>query len=242
MARPAVVLLHGMFGSPDNWRACAERLRPNREVLVPELPVWDLPRSESGVAGLVSHLERFLEQERVGRAAFAGNSLGGHVALELALRRPERAAALVLTGSSGLFERGLASPPPRRPTRDWIRTKVREVFYHESHVTEALVDQIHKTVLDVRRVKKIVCMAKSAKRGNLSGMLHRIGCPVLLAWGREDLITPPEAALDFKRHIPHAELAFIGQCGHAPNIEQPQELSALMESFLDRHCPASAAS
>ena len=241
MAKPVLVLLHGMFGAADNWRECAGHLGGRWDVLVPELPVWDLSRAETCVHSLVAHVEGLLDSRGVARAALAGNSLGGHIALEMALRRPDRVEALVLMGSSGLFERGLEGQGPRRPTREWVRAKMHQVFFDERHVTEELVDQVHGTVLDPRRITKIVRMAKSAKQGNLSGLLHGIRCPVLLVWGEEDRITPCRSAHEFKRHIPHAELEFLSRCGHAPNIERPREVSALMEGFLARHCPLASA-
>lgn len=236
MTKPVLVLLHGMFGAAENWKSCAGLLSRNWEVRVPELPVWDMPRAETGVHSLVAHVERLLDRERIERAVLAGNSLGGHVALELALRRPDQVSALVLMGSSGLFERGLEGQAPRRPTREWVRAKMREVFFDEKHITEALLDEVHGTISDPFRIMKIIRMAKSAKQGNMAGVLHAIRCPVLLLWGEEDEITPAVSAHEFKRHIPHAELAFIQHCGHAPNIEHPQEVSALMEGFLARHC------
>jgi len=236
VTKPVLVLLHGMFGAAENWKSCVEHLSPNWEVLAPELPVWEMPRAETGVHSLVAHIENLMDQEGIERAALAGNSLGGHVALELALRRPERVTALVLMGSSGLFERGLEGQAPRRPTREWVRAKMRQVFFDERHITEALVDEVHGTISDPLRIMKIIRMAKSAKQGNMASVLHAIRCPVLLVWGEEDEITPSVAAHEFKKHIPHAELTFIRRCGHAPNIEHPREVSALMDGFLARHC------
>jgi len=236
VTKPVLVLLHGMFGAAHNWKECAEQLGRSWEVRTPELPVWDMPRSETGVHSLVAHVERLIDSEGIEQAAVAGNSLGGHIALELALRRPDKVAALVLMGSSGLFERGLEGQAPRRPTREWVRAKMREVFFDEAHVTESLVEEVHRTISDPLRIMKIIRMAKSAKQGNMAGVLHAIRCPVLLVWGEEDEITPVVSAHEFKRHIPHAELEFISRCGHAPNIERPREVSALMEGFLARHC------
>ena len=241
LSKPVLVLLHGMFGAAENWRDCADYLGRRWEVRVPEIPVWDMPRAETGVHSLVAHLERWLDAERIDRAVLGGNSLGGHIALALALQRPERVEALVLVGSSGLFERGLESQTPRRPTREWIRAKIRNVFFEESHVTDALVDHVLHTVSDYNRLTKIVRMAKSAKQDNVRDVLHQIHCPVLLVWGADDTITPSDAAHEFKKHIPHAELEFINQCGHAPNIERPLEVSAIMDSFLARHCACATA-
>jgi pimeloyl-ACP methyl ester carboxylesterase len=199
------------------------------------MPVFQMPRNETGVHGLVEHIERTLDREHIERAVIGGNSLGGHVALAMALRDPGRVVGLLLAGSSGLFERGFDRKVPRRPSREWIREKMRAVFFEELHVTEALINEIHDTVSDMGRAVKIIRMAKSAKQDNLREVLHRIRCPVLLAWGADDTITPPVVAHEFKQYIPHAELEFINDCGHAPNIERPRELGRIMERFLARH-------
>jgi pimeloyl-ACP methyl ester carboxylesterase len=232
---PVLLLLHGMFGRSDDWRACAAHLATHWRVITPDLPVLDLPHNETGVHNLVKHVEELLDRELVERAVIAGNSLGGHIALSVALRNPHRVAALVLTGSSGLFRRGFESNVPRHPSKDWVHRKVREVFFEDRYASKHLVDEVYDTVTDARMVMKIVRMAKSAKHENLGEILHRVCCPVLLVWGNEDIITPPATAHEFKQHIPHAELHFIQHCGHAPNIEQPDVLNQIVEQFLKRY-------
>jgi len=230
---PVLMLLHGMFGQSDNWRSCAVRLARHWRVIAPDLPVLDLPLGDTGVRSLVDHVEKLLDRESIDRVVIAGNSLGGHIALSLALRHPRRVAALVLAGSSGLFKRGFEAVVPRRPSREWVRLKIREVFFEDQHASPQLVDEVYGTVTDIRRARKIVRMAKSAKHENLGDNLHRVGCPVLLVWGKEDIITPPAIAHEFKHYIPQAELHFIPRCGHSPNIERPDELSQIVEGFLE---------
>ena len=232
---PVVLLLHGMFGASHNWRACASRLERRWDVRAPDLPVLDMPPETTGVPALVDHIRALLDREGISRAVLGGNSLGGHVALALALRHPERVAGLMLVGSSGLFDRGVEREVPRRPTREWIRGKMLNVFFDASHVTEELVSEVQGALSDQSVARKIVRMAKSAKHDNLREALPRLQCPVLLVWGSNDRITPFGMAYEFKKKLPQAELAFIDRCGHAPNIERPVEVSGIMEQFLARH-------
>lgn len=233
--KPVVVLLHGMFGNAVGWRACLEHLAHRWKVIAPDLPVFDLPADQSCVEGIGEYVKEILDRHHVHRVVLGGNSLGGHIALHLALRFPERISALVLAGSSGLFERGFERNVPRRPSREWLRTKIREVFYDEGHVTESLVDEVSETLSCPRRAIKILRVAKSAKRDNLRNVLHQIRCPVLLAWGADDNITPPAVAHEFRECLPSAELHFISHCGHAPMMERPHEFNTLVERFLERH-------
>jgi pimeloyl-ACP methyl ester carboxylesterase len=142
---------------------------------------------------------------------------------------------LILAGSSGLFDRGYERHVPHRPSRAWLRAKMREVFFDESHVTETLIDEIRHSLSDRRRMAGLVRMAASAKRNNLRDVLHRIQSPVLLVWGANDNITPPSVALEFKERLPLSELKFINQCGHAPTLEKPYEFNLIVERFLQRH-------
>jgi pimeloyl-ACP methyl ester carboxylesterase len=232
---PVLLLLHGMFGGSGDWRACEAHLARQWRVITPDLPVFDLPRDETGIHSLVDYVEDLLDREMADHAVIAGNSLGGHVALSMALRSPQRVAGLVLTGSSGLFKRGFESHVPRRPSKEWVRNRILNVFFEERHVSSRLVDEVYDTVTDSALVWKIVRMAKSVKHENLAKILHRVCCPVLLVWGKNDLVTPPATAHEFKERIPQAELHFIDRCGHSPNIEQPEVLSQLVEHFLQRN-------
>ncbi|MBI5393895.1 MAG: alpha/beta fold hydrolase [Verrucomicrobia bacterium] len=229
------LLLHGMFGKAVHWASCADHLTERLwKVMVPDLPVFDMPRHETGIEGLARRATELMDHEGIQRAVIGGNSLGGHIALQMALRYPQRVAALILTGSSGLFERSFQNRVPRRPSRDWLRAKAREVFYDEAHVTESLLNEIKDTVCDPRRALNIIRIAKSAKHDNLRHVLHQIRCPVLLAWGEDDNITPPSVAHEFKECLPDAELHFIPRCGHAPMMERPHEFNQIVERFLDR--------
>jgi pimeloyl-ACP methyl ester carboxylesterase len=83
----------------------------------------------------------------------------------------------------------------------------------------------------------VLATAKSAIRHNLSDKLHEIKAPTLLVWGRQDIITPPFVGEKFKELIPHAQLFFIEECGHAPMMEHPETFNKLLEDFLDAVSP-----
>lgn len=233
--KPALLFLHGMFSRENDWKSSVEHFSKNWTVLAPNLPICDLPNSETCVNGLTQFVSRFLDEHGVKRAIACGNSLGGHVALLLALKNPERFPALVLAGSSGLFERSFERGVPVRPDRAWLRNKIGEVFFDSKHATEDLIEEVREMIFDSRRVRKIVRMAKSAKQNNLRDRLHQIACPVSLIWGEDDSVTPPSVAHEFNDRLPNAELHFIQRCGHAPTIEQPERFNTLLENTLAKH-------
>jgi len=233
--KPAIMLLHGMFAGPGSWEACGAWLQKEWPVYVPELPIFETPYKKVGLNSLVDHIKRMLDDKEIERIVLGGNSLGGHVALKLALAYPDRMAGLVLVGSSGLFDR-TNQTTPIHPSREWVRKKMTEVFYDEAHVTEALVRKVHETISSPEQARKVVRMARSAKHDNLREKLSHLSCPVMLIWGADDQITPLNVAFEFKRCLPHAEMELIERCGHAPNIERPREVARIIGRFLVGHC------
>ena len=124
-----VVLLHGLLGTMDHWDGTLDALAPLARALAPEVPILDDARAEASVDGLTRHVAMFMEALELPPAVVGGNSLGGHLALELALRYPDRVSGLILTGSSGLFERSFTRGVPHVPTEAFVREKMEEVFY-----------------------------------------------------------------------------------------------------------------
>lgn len=232
---PPMVLLHGIFGKPADWEPCERYFFGSCEVFAPRLPLEEASRAQRSLEHVVSHVTDFLDSHGMDRVVLGGNSFGGHIALHVALRHPLRVAGLILAGSSGLFERGYARHVPHRPDRAWLKSKMREVFFDESHVTETLLEEIRHNLSDRRRIAGLVRMAASAKRDNLREVLHQIHTPALLVWGANDSITPPCVAHEFKERLPLAELEFINKCGHAPTLEKPYEFNLIVERFLQRH-------
>jgi pimeloyl-ACP methyl ester carboxylesterase len=230
-----VVFLHGLFGRPRDFSPVRALLPERFHTMAPELPIASgggADGSSDSVDELVEFVRRQLDASGSEQFVLVGNSLGGHVAIRLALAAPERIAGLVLAGSSGLFERGFESGVPRRPDRAWVTRKISEVFHDPAFVTESLVDESHAVLLDRRRYVALVRLARSAKQENLSAVLPSLRVPTLLLWGAEDRITPPDTARDFERLLPRARLFFLSGCGHAPMIENPRMFAFHLSAYL----------
>ena len=229
-----LLLLHGLFGALSNWEDVTETFRGQYRVVIPLLPIYELPLLTTGVTTLAKHVHRFVKFKKLSNINVLGNSLGGHVGLIFTLSHPEYVKTLVLTGSSGLYENSFGGTFPRRESYDFIKEKVAFTLYDPDFATKELVDEVFATVNDRNRVIRILAMAKSAIRHNMAKELHKITIPTCLIWGRDDRVTPPDVAEEFHQLLPNSELNWIDKCGHAPMMEQPEEFISYLKKFLDR--------
>lgn len=229
-----LVLLHGLFGALSNFIDLIEYFRHHNKVVVPILPLFDLDILHSTVGGLAKFVHKFIEARNYQNVHLLGNSLGGHVALVHVLKHPESVKSLILTGSSGLFENGMGDSYPKRSDYEYIKTKTELTFYDPRKATKELVDEVYGIINNRLKAIKIISLAKSAIRNNLSEQLNQVKQPTLLVWGNNDTITPPFVAREFNRLIPNSELYFVDKCGHAPMMEVPEEFNLILHKFLKK--------
>jgi len=227
-----LMLCHGLFGALSNFADLIEKFRFTHKVVVPILPLFDLDILHTTVAGLEKHIAAFIEHKNYTNIHLLGNSLGGHVALVYILKHPERVKSLTLTGSSGLFENAMGDSYPKRGDYEYIKNKTAQTFYDPAVATPELVDEVFEITKNRIKVIKIIALAKSAIRHNLGEELNQIQQPTLLIWGKNDIVTPPFVAEEFKKLIPNSQLHFIDKCGHAPMMEVPVEFNSILEKFL----------
>ncbi|SDP61744.1 Pimeloyl-ACP methyl ester carboxylesterase [Mucilaginibacter sp. OK268] len=229
-----LLLLHGLMGALSNWEEVVEEFKSEYRVIIPILPIYDMPLLTTGVKSLSKFVHKFIKFKQLSNITVLGNSLGGHVALIYVLAHPENIKAMVLTGSSGLYENAFGGSFPRRESIDFVREKVQYTFYDPVVATDELVNDVYKLINDRHSVVRLLAMAKSAIRHNMKKDLHKMDLPVCLIWGKDDKITPPEVALEFNEFLPNAELHWIDKCGHAPMMERPQEFNRLLTGFLEK--------
>nr|WKN38217.1 alpha/beta hydrolase [Tunicatimonas sp. TK19036] len=228
-----MLLLHGLFGALSNWDGVIQHFRHRYRILIPMLPVYEMPVRKAGLEGLHSFLEKFVAQMELKDLTVMGNSLGGHIGLIFTIANPSLVKRLILTGSSGLFENSMGGSFPKRGNYEYIKERVEYTFYDPETISKGYIDEIFETVSSIPKCMSIVAIAKSAQRHNMADELHRIEAPTLLIWGLNDTITPPMVAHDFHRLIPNSTLRFIDHCCHAPMMEQPDKFNDILEEFLE---------
>ncbi len=230
-----IVLLHGLFGTLSNFEYLIEHFKGQYKIVIPMLPLYDMPVLTTGVKTLAEFVKKFIKHKEFEKVSLLGNSLGGHVALVYQERWPEKIERMVLTGSSGLYENAFGGSYPKREDRNFIKDKTASTFYDPKHATEELVDEVFEIVNNRNKLIRVLALAKSAIRHNVKDDLHKINIPVLLLWGKNDIITPPEVAEEFHAHIKTSELKWIDECGHAPMMEHHDEFNAILGDWLLRN-------
>ena len=230
-----IILLHGLMGGLSNFKDVIDFFSSkNYKVIIPELPIYSLPLKETSVTAFSDFLEDFVKFKNLNNVILLGNSLGGHIGLIFSNKNPNLVKSLILTGSSGLYENSMGESYPKRENYDYIKRKTEEVFYNPNVATKEIVDEVFETVNNRDKLVRTLSIAKSAIRHNMSRDLPNIKTPTLLIWGENDLVTPPEVAVEFKSLLPNSELTWIKECGHAPMMEYPKKFNKILFNWLDQ--------
>jgi pimeloyl-ACP methyl ester carboxylesterase len=227
-----MLLLHGLFGALSNWEAVLNHYSQKYRVVIPMLPIYDMPVRTAGIKTLTEFIEKFVNTKQLKNMVILGNSLGGHLALMYALRNESNVKTLVLTGSSGLFENSMGASYPKRGSYEYIKERVAYTFYDPYVASKDLVDEVFNVTRSIPKCMSIVAIAKSAQRHNMASEIPRIMVPTLLVWGLNDTITPPQVGYEFNRLMPSSTLRFIDQCCHAPMMEHPLKFNRILDDYL----------
>lgn len=232
--KQSLILLHGLFGNLSNWTSVVAHFDSKYDVHVPLLPILD-EHKEDELDYLVNWLSNYIDARGLKNVVLVGNSLGGHVAILYADHNPTNVRAVLLAGSSGLYENSTLGTYPRRHDYAYIHERVAYTFYDPAIASKELVDEVFETVGDNRKCLRIVKTSKKTQRSYVTDLLPQMELPVLLIWGRQDQITPPSVAEEFHQMLPNSKLIYFEACGHVPMMEHPKEFNRLLEEFLNEN-------
>ena len=233
---PVVIFLHGLMGALSNFEKTANIIaKGGYRVIIPSLPIYTLPILNTSAKGISSFLEKFISDLKLKEVSLLGNSLGGHVALIYTKNNPKIVKRLLLTGSSGLYEKAMGDTFPRREDYNYIKEKTQDVFFDPKVATKELVDEVFESVNSREKVIRILAIAKSAIRHNMAKELPNMKQDTCLLWGKNDTVTPPEVAEEFHKLLPNSDLFWFDKCGHAPMMEHPIDFANTCVEWLKKH-------
>lgn len=229
-----LLYLHGASGAAQVqpfMTALAERW----DVWVPEHPGFgasDEPAWLDDIHDLAYFYLDFLERFDLRDAVVVGSSIGGWLAMEIAVRSTARIRALSLIGPSGIYVEGLQ----RGDMFLWsAEERVRNIFVDQS-IAERLLAMPQTPEMAETAVKNAFTVAKLAWEPrlfdpHLHKWLHRIRVPTQIVWGDGDRVIPAGYAPELARLIPGARVDIIPQCGHLPQTEKPAAFLAAFDKF-----------
>ena len=240
-AGPALVFFHGPWGL--HWNPFLDALAQHFTVHAPEHPGTSPGAPDDiyhldGLWDLILCYDELLEQLGLESAALVGHSFGAMVACEMAAAYPRRAGRLAIIDPLGFWR-------DDAPVRNWMLLNpqelaaaifldpasagARRMFAHAEGDEEARVTAQIGLTWAMGATGKFLWPIPDK---GLKKRIHRVKAPTLLIWGAEDQLVSPVYAEDFLRHIADARVETVAQAGHAPHLEQPAAVAALVRDFL----------
>jgi pimeloyl-ACP methyl ester carboxylesterase len=256
-----VVLIHGggINNAAITWHAVFAHLAEDRQVLALDLPGFGATEGlpvEGSPDLIADQVIAIVRAAGVNRAVFAGLSLGGDVALHLALRHAEAVAGLILIAPGGLEDlkrnrvrqlsawAGSHLPPTVRTALDkagslFIRRYARRMVYDRASIPAAILKEL---VGEARRRGSGVgdasynreTIGPTRMRNDLLPDVFRITAPTLFLQGDNDLLVDPQTSVAAAELMPNAEVVLIGQCGHWVQLEAPDVFLTEVGPFFAR--------
>ncbi|GAB22744.1 putative hydrolase [Gordonia polyisoprenivorans NBRC 16320 = JCM 10675] len=254
---PPLILLHGSGPGVTGWRNYRGNLgffAQTHHCYVIEFPGFGVSDAWEGMPVLTAgkSVITFMDALGIASAPMIGNSMGGVVGVNLAIRKPDRVEKLVTIGGVGP---NLFSPSPSEglrllqefaddPDRDKLVRWLTAMVYDRTLVTEELISERWEVAMNPDALATARTMYGSASFEMQQqfmatadippywAMMHKISCPTLLTWGRDDRVSPPDMALAPMRLIPDAQLHVFPRCGHWVMIEAKEAFEATVAAFL----------
>ncbi|GGG40832.1 alpha/beta hydrolase [Bizionia arctica] len=230
-----IIVLHGLMGGLSNFESVTQYFSAiGYKVVIPELPIYTMSLLKTNVKSFAKYLHDFIEYKGFDEVILLGNSLGGHIGLYHTKLYPKKVKALIITGSSGLYESAMGGGYTKRSDYEVIKKKAQDVFYDPEVATKEIVDEVYETVNDRNKLIKTLAIAKSAIRHNMAKDLPKMKVPTCIIWGKNDTVTPPEVAVEFNELLPDSELFWIDKCGHAAMMERPDQFNDILNNWLKK--------
>jgi pimeloyl-ACP methyl ester carboxylesterase len=243
--KPALVLVNGLAEQAETWFRNVRVWRRHFDVHQPNIVSYTgaalhrriaegLPIDIDYLVGqLHAYLDAFVQQPPY---FLVGNSMGGKVVVEYAVRHPEQVARLVLLCPSGLGDEEQL-PIVDGVRRNDMRAMVDSVFYDPRLADRDVVRYYQEAFTDRRWRLGLLRTIRGTMDHTVRDLLPRVTQPVLLISGEDDRIVDPEQAAAVAPLLPRGEFVCLPCCGHAPQMERPKVVNRLVIDFLTKSIP-----
>ena len=218
-----LLFLHGASGAPVVL-PFMEKLAQRFDVLVPEHPGYgksDEPEWLENIHDIAYFYLDFLKQLNLKNVTVVGSSMGGWIAMEMAVRDTSRLKSLVLSSPAGIAAPGVRAADIFLMAPEEM---VRNLFVDQK-LAEARLAQPEDIDVSLKNRHTTARLAWEPRLHDpyLPKWLHRIDVPVKILWGRQDRILPVAFVDVYRKLLPKAEISILENCGHLPHAEKPDE-------------------
>jgi pimeloyl-ACP methyl ester carboxylesterase len=252
---PAIVFIHGLSGSWQNWLENLPEFARDHRVIALDLPGFghsELPFDRITITGYAATVDAVMAALGIDRAVIVGNSMGGFVAVDLALHHPDRVEKLVLVAAAGLsvehmrndramvalrrLERLITGYNGFISTRSDLMSRraglrrqlLRLVAAHPERLPAPIVSEQLKASGKPGFVDAVEALTTYPIRSRLP----EIACPTLIIWGANDRLVPVGDAARFARGIAGSRKLVYADTGHVPMLERPERFNADLRDFM----------
>jgi pimeloyl-ACP methyl ester carboxylesterase len=243
---PPVVLIHGFASSLETWELLAPELAKTHRVVSLDLKGFGWSDRQDGdysPAAEANHVLALMDKLGIDHAAIVGHSWGSSVTLSLALAAPQRVTRIALydawvyedqlpstfhmARAAGLGEVLFALFYDQRPDE-----RMALAFYNKDILSEKLVEDVERSLERPGTAAAQLAAVRGQRFSELEKQYRKIDKPVLLLWGKDDVITTLAMGERLSRDLPNARLVVYPRCGHFPMIEAKNESNRELIKFL----------
>ena len=252
---PALVFVHGLGASWQSWLENIPEFARDHRVVAMDLPGFggsDLPDGDISIEYYANWVFRLLDELGIESAAVVGNSMGGFIAAEMAIRRPERVQRLAVVSAAVFWQDYRRAQPlvqlarlsdaivARALTRvtDDVATRPRlrawalaTAGFRYPHLISP--ELAHEMVRSARRTDGFLPALEALADFPLEEELPKISCPALIVWGAHDTLVPVKDAKRMEELIPGSRRVVFERTGHVAMLERPERFNRLLRDFLD---------
>jgi pimeloyl-ACP methyl ester carboxylesterase len=249
---PAIVWIHGLGGNWQDWLLNLPAFMHSHRCVALDLPGFgrsEMPAEPISISGYARIVDALCDQLGVHDPVVVGNSMGGFIGTELAIANPTRVTKLVLVSAAGLSVEYQRREPLLTFARlyalnvRWLGAR-RELLITRPRLRRAALQSIVRYPERLSGPLTYELIQGAGKPGFVPALnavlsysfrdrLPEIEVPVLIVWGRNDMLVPVQDAEGFERLIgPNARKVIFEDTGHAAMIERPSRFNHLLEEFL----------
>jgi len=250
-----ILFVHGLSGRWANWLENILPFARDHRVIAMDLPGFgesEMPAGDITISGYGSFLDSLCDELGIDRAALVGNSMGGFIGAELAIRYPHRVHRLVLVSAAGISIENWRNEPALTALRRteavgvWMASQLArrsDDFSRRPGLRTLLLGGIirHPTRLSPNMAFEL--LQGSGTPGFVPALdaltdypirerLPEIACPTLILWGDRDFLVPTRDAHEFERLIPDSRKEIWERTGHLPMVERPARFNRTVAEFL----------